>query len=110
MKLLADKPGKISPKILADQIRFSFEAFPVTASMLTTTSLVIAFLAWSQSNQTHTLFWLAAAIIVIGLRFGVYYTYKAANNPDENAAFWMRMFLYGAYSSSVIMAAAGFIF
>jgi diguanylate cyclase (GGDEF)-like protein len=110
MKLLADKPGKISPKILAEQTKFSFEVFPVAASMLTTTVMVIAFLAWNQSNRDHTLFWLIAAIIVIALRFGVYYAYKAATNPDENTPFWRRLFLYGAYSSSLVMSAAGFAF
>src|SRR5687767_11590469 len=110
MKLLADKPGKITPKILAEQTRFSFDMFPVAASMLTTTFLVIAFLAWNQSDHGPTLFWLIAAIIVIALRFAVYYAYKAATNPDENAPFWRRLFLYGAYSSSVVMAAAGFVF
>ncbi|HEY3487450.1 MAG TPA: diguanylate cyclase [Gammaproteobacteria bacterium] len=110
MKLLSGKPGKITPKILAEQTKFSFEFFPVAASMLTTTILIIAFLAWTQAGQKPALLWLAAAITIIALRFGVYYWYKGATNPDENAAFWRRMFLVGAYSTSIILAAAGFSF
>lgn len=109
MTLLADKPGKITPQVLAEQTKFSFEIFPVAASMLTTGILVIALLAWNQIDHSRTLAWFAAAILIIGLRFGVYYWYKGASNPDEDPLFWRRMFLLGAYSTSIVLAAAGFM-
>lgn len=109
MTFLADKPGKITPQILAEQTRFSFDLFPVTISMLITAVSVIAFLGWNEIGNS-ALVWFAAAVLVIALRFGIYYRYKSAANADENSLFWRRMFLLGAYSTSIILSAAGFVF
>jgi diguanylate cyclase (GGDEF)-like protein len=108
MTLLADKSSKITPQIMAEQTRFSFELFPVTISMLITAVCVLAFLAWSEIGDT-ALVWLAAAIVIIALRFVIYYRYKSAADTDANTPFWRRMFLLGAYSTSVILSVAGFI-
>lgn len=110
MTSIADKPGKITPQILAEQTKFSFDAFPVAASMLTTTFFVITFLAWSQIGRDQAMYWLAAAILVMAMRFAIYYRYKAAGNVDENVLFWRRMFLLGTYSTSIVLSAAGFFF
>jgi diguanylate cyclase (GGDEF)-like protein len=109
MTFLADKPGKITPQILAEQTKFSFELFPVTISMLTTAVSVLAFLAWYEIGDS-ALIWFAAAIVIIALRFGVYYRYKSSGDTEQNAPFWRRMFLIGAYSTSIVLSAAGFIF
>jgi diguanylate cyclase (GGDEF)-like protein len=110
MTLLAEKPGKTTPQVLAEQTRFSFEVFPVTASMLITTLCVIAFLAWSEIGRDPALFWFAAAMLIIALRFGLYYWYRKAAPSEEKADFWRRMFLLGTYSTSIVLAAAGFMF
>jgi diguanylate cyclase (GGDEF)-like protein len=109
MTFLADKPGKITPQILAEQTKFSFELFPVTISMLTTAVSVLAFLAWYEIGDS-ALIWFAAAILIIALRCGVYYRYKSDGDTEQNAPFWRRLFLFGAYSTSVVLSAAGFIF
>lgn len=110
MTFLTDKPGKITPQILAEQTKFSFELFPVTSAMLITALCVMAFLAWYEIGGNLALIWFAAAMLVVVLRFGIYYRYRSVGNTEENASFWRRMFLLGAYSTSIILSAAGFIF
>ncbi|HEX5057557.1 MAG TPA: diguanylate cyclase [Gammaproteobacteria bacterium] len=110
MTFLADKPGKITPEILAEQTKFSFEIFPVAVSMLITALCVMAFLVWNEIDHDRALIWFAAAVLVVALRFGVYYWYKATEKPEERAEFWRRMFLLGAYSTSLVLGAAGALF
>jgi diguanylate cyclase (GGDEF)-like protein len=110
MTFLADKPGKITPEILAEQTKFSFEVFPVAVSMLITALAVMAFLAWNELDRNRTLTWCAAAVLAVALRCGVYYGFKAADKPEARVEFWRRLFLLGTYSTSLVLGAAGALF
>jgi diguanylate cyclase (GGDEF)-like protein len=110
MKILSGKPGKITPKILSDQTRFSYDVFPVVAAMLAIAALTITFLVWRDIGQQQALLCFAAAVSLILLRFISYYAFRAATDPDANAQFWRKLFLAGAYLTALMLSVAGFIF
>ena len=107
MKLLSRRSGKVTPKILSEQIDFWFDVFPITASMLTVSVLVIAYLVWSEVSQVEAIYWLAVAILVVLARVGLYYGFKSAGTDSQNVVNWCRAFILGAFLSACVMCFAG---
>lgn len=103
------KPGKISPKILEEQTRFSYDVFPVTISMLAVSVCLIAFLAWEQADRQTALYWFVTAVAVLALRIGLFVLYKRAD-PGRHPLGWRRAFLAGAFTSGGLTCLAVILF
>ncbi len=110
MKLLNKKPGKITPKILAEQTEFCFDVFPVTGSMHVIAVIVIGFLVWTEVDRFDAGYWFSAALLIIFARFALYYFYKSFADRFLSPTWWYRMFLLGAFASAVLMCFAGLVF
>jgi diguanylate cyclase (GGDEF)-like protein len=104
-----DIPGKISPKILSEQTRFSFDVFPITASMLVVAIALIAYLIWQGVNKSYAGYWFIAAMSVIAARVVVYLIYKNSAQQSESPA-WHYAFLSGALASAALTCLAALLF
>lgn len=111
MKLLPEKPGKITPKILSEQTRFSYDVFPVTASMLALAIVLIGFLIWDEVSSRSALIWVTAILMALLVRFVAYFLYKrVSGNRDVDPRFWRRFFIWGAFSTAGLMGVAGIVY
>lgn len=108
-QLLNERPGKITPKVLSEQTRFSYDVFPVIASMLIVAILLIGFLVWQQADRQLATYWTVAACTVSVLRVALYFAYKRFNHPNK-PVIWRRAFLLGAYLSAALIALATILF
>lgn len=104
-----DKPGKITPKILDEQTRFSYDVFPITTSMQAVSVCVIGFLAWEEADAETAWFWFTAAAGVIFLRILLYLFYKRAGESADSTR-WRRAFLAGALASATLVLIATVLF
>jgi len=104
-----DQRGKITPKIISEQTRFSFDVFPVTISMLVVAVVLIAYLAWVNVNRDYAVYWFIAAVAVIAVRVTVYFFYKTSG-PENESPVWRYAFLAGAYCSASLSCIAGMVF
>lgn len=111
MKLLPEKPGKITPKILSEQTRFSFDVFPITGSMLALAILMIGFLVWDEIDPQSAVGWSSAILIALGLRFTLYFLYRNITGKHEvDPKYWRLFFALGAFSTAGLMSYAGFVY
>ena len=107
--ILSDKPGKITPKIISEQTRFSYDVFPIIASMLILASCLIAFLVWQQINTQKAIYWFASMATIITLRIILYSVYKRDDN-ESRTQLWRKLFLIGAYLSAIMICIASLMF
>lgn len=107
--LTGEKPGTITPKILGEQTRFSYDVFPVTVSMLAISVCLIGYLAWEQIGRPAALYWFAAASGVLALRVVLFALYKRAD-PPLHPLWWRRAFLTGVFASGGLTCLAAILF
>ncbi|HEX7027343.1 MAG TPA: diguanylate cyclase, partial [Gammaproteobacteria bacterium] len=111
MKLLPEKPGKISPKILSEQTRFSYEVFPVTGSMLALAIVLVGFLIWDEISPKSAFIWGAAILTALLARFVAYFGYKrVTRNQEIDPRFWRQFFVWGAFTTAGLMGFAGLVY
>ena len=111
MRLIANKPGKITPKMQSAQTAFSYAVFPFTIAMLLVTIGIVAFLVSQEINQQSAIYWLIPALAVIIARIACYVLYKRIPEPSEQQALrWRYMFLIGAFATAILLCAAGLLF
>ncbi|MBN1379273.1 MAG: GGDEF domain-containing protein [Gammaproteobacteria bacterium] len=104
-----DRAGKITPKILSEQTRFSYDVFPITIAMLIVAISLISYLVWQSINKDHALYWFSVAISVVLIRIMIYLIYKNSDQERESIA-WRYAFLFGAYLSAGLICAAAVLF
>ncbi len=112
MTSTSNKPAKITPKILTEQIRFAFNAFPITVSVLLIVNVVIAYLGWKEVSETTAIYWFIASFLIVALRLGLYYAYKAASGKGEEIKpqLWQALFVIMALLSASSISFAVFLF
>lgn len=110
--MLPEKPGKITPKILSEQTRFSYDVFPVTGSMLALAIFLIGFLIWDEIAPGSALIWMSAILTALLARFVAYFLYKrvSSNHRDVDPRFWRRFFIWGAFATAGLMGFAGIVY
>ena len=109
MQFFTATPGKITPKILSEQTRFSYDVFPVTISVLIIASCLITFLVWQQIDTKQAIYWSEAMGSIIALRILLYFSYRRYSKADQ-PKIWHQAFLIGAYLSAATISIAGLMF
>lgn len=104
-----EKAGKITPKIISEQTRFSYDVFPVIASMLIVASCLIAFLVWQQIDTKLAAYWFGTMALIMAIRIILYTAYKQ-DDDEQRARLWRLAFLTGAYLSAVMICVATLLF
>lgn len=111
VRLLPEKPGKITPKILSEQTRFSYDVFPVTGSMLALAIILISFLIWDEIAPRSALIWMSAIMSALLVRFIAYFLYKRISSEREaEPRYWRRLFIWGAFVTAGLIGFAGFMY
>lgn len=108
-QFLADRPGKITPKILSEQTRFSYDVFPVTVAMLVVGVSIMAYVIWQNVGGKQAGYWFQAIAAITLCRVVLYIFYKRYGQ-DGSPLFWRRAFLAGAYTSASMMSLAVLLF
>lgn len=107
MKPVLEKSGKITPKILSEQTRFSYDVFPATGSMLALSIVLIGFLIWDEVSPRSALIWAAIILIALLARFIAYFLYKRISAEREvDSGFWRRFFIWGSFGTAAMMGFA----
>jgi hypothetical protein len=110
VKLAFEKSGKITPKILSEQTRFSYDVFPATGSMLALSVVLIGFLIWDEISPWSALIWASIILIALLARFAAYFLYKRISARREvDSGFWRRFFIWGAFGTAAMMGFAAMV-
>jgi diguanylate cyclase (GGDEF)-like protein len=104
-----NQAGTITPKILGEQIRFAFDVFPITITVLLIAISLMAYLVWQHVDASRGGYWYAAALIVIGIRIALYFIYKVSDKEHQTAV-WRYAFLLGALASALLIGFAAIVF
>ncbi len=102
-------PGKITPKIINEQTRFSYAVFPVTTTMLVVAISFIAFLVWKDVGKDQATYWFVAALCIVMVRIAIYWAYNS-DKADRNSTIWRYAFHFGAYASASLILIASICF
>jgi diguanylate cyclase (GGDEF)-like protein len=104
-----DRSGQITPKILSEQTRFSFDVFPITISMLSVAIALIAYLIWKSVDKDYAVYWFIAAFAVVAVRIAIFFAYKNSVNERDSIS-WRYALIAGAQASAILTCFAAIFF
>ena len=99
--------GKLNKDILAEQTHMLFDAMPLSIFAIVVNATILALVQAQVLGYQITIPWLVAVLCITAVRAWLTYKYKTTAPDSEQAHLWLRYFMLGVISSSIVWGAAG---